>query len=335
MAGASRSIPSAAPYRPGCAAVLDSGAVNERLAVALRLHHGIVTARDLRAAGVTRGVVAAALRSGRIRSLRSGIYVAQDADLSSLRGRRRLALTVGGPDAVLSHRTAAAVWGLAREATGDPVHISVPLRCARRDVPGVVIHRSADRDATRHDEWPVSDVRRLLRELALTEPADGFRFPALAAVQRGLITPDVLADPAGVPQRALRIWAEVGAEARAGAVSGGEAHYWRLIKDSGLPVPLLNAPIPGLPYRADALWPAFRLITEIDGWEVHGTRSAFDNDRRRQNDLHLAGYVVLRFPVSDVMSYPERVLLTTEDGLRARSRDLGVSFRRRKVHSRQ
>ena len=168
------------------------------------------------------GVVAAALRSGRIRSLRSGIYVAQDADLSSLRGRRRLALTVGGPDAVLS-RTAAAVWGLARGR--QEIRSTSASRCG---APGVMSPASSSigpPTATRPGttRWPVSDVRRLLRELALTEPADGFRFPALAAVQRGLITPDVLADPAGVPQRALRIWAEVGAEARARAVSGGEA----------------------------------------------------------------------------------------------------------------
>ncbi len=309
--------------------------MNERLAAALARHHGIVAARDLQGAGVNRGVIAAALRSGRMRSVSPGIYVARGADVASPSALRRLALTVGGPDAVLSHRTAAAVWGLTREGASEPVHISVPPRAARRAVPGIVVHRTADRDVTWFHEWPVSSVRRTLCELALTESPDGFRFPALAAIQRGLITADALVDRTGVPRRALRRWANVAEEAHAGAVSGGEAHYWRLVKRGGLPVPRLNASIPGLRYRADALWPQFRLIAEIDGWEVHGTRAAFDDDRRRQNDLHLAGYVVLRFPVSEVLNFPERVLLTTEDGLRARSRDIGVPWRPRKMQRRQ
>ena len=45
----------------------------------------------------------------------------------------------------------------------------------------------------------------------------------------------------------------------------------------------------------DFLWRAERLIVELDGWESHGTRSAFEQDRARDTRLTLLGFEVLRF----------------------------------------
>jgi len=47
--------------------------------------------------------------------------------------------------------------------------------------------------------------------------------------------------------------------------------------------------------RIDLAYPALRLAIEVDGWEHHRTRSAFDDDRARANDLVAAGWNVLRF----------------------------------------
>jgi very-short-patch-repair endonuclease len=48
-------------------------------------------------------------------------------------------------------------------------------------------------------------------------------------------------------------------------------------------------------YEVDFLWPIERLIAELDGWEAHGTRSAFEEDRARDVRLKLLGFEVLRF----------------------------------------
>ncbi len=49
------------------------------------------------------------------------------------------------------------------------------------------------------------------------------------------------------------------------------------------------------PYTVDFLWPAHRLIVEVDGWETHGTRTAFEDDRARDAWLTAQGYRVVRF----------------------------------------
>ena len=59
-----------------------------------------------------------------------------------------------------------------------------------------------------------------------------------------------------------------------------------------LPTPEVNATIEG--YEADFVWREHRLIVETDGWRAHGTRTAFERDRRRDADLLAAGWRVLR-----------------------------------------
>lgn len=61
------------------------------------------------------------------------------------------------------------------------------------------------------------------------------------------------------------------------------------------------SPVPGRKYRIDFAFPADKLAIEIDGWQYHGkTLGAFRNDRTRQNELAVAGWLILRFPAGDV-----------------------------------
>ena len=48
-------------------------------------------------------------------------------------------------------------------------------------------------------------------------------------------------------------------------------------------------------FDVDFLWPEHRLAVEVDGWDSHRTRSAFENDRARDLKLKLLGYEVVRF----------------------------------------
>ena len=81
-----------------------------------------------------------------------------------------------------------------------------------------------------------------------------------------------------------------------------EAAFLNLIRDAGLPEPLVNeafhAPDHGR-CEPDYHWPAHRVIVETDGWETHRTRHAFRNDRAKDAALTASGYRVLRFTTDD------------------------------------
>jgi very-short-patch-repair endonuclease len=147
----------------------------------------------------------------------------------------------------------------------------------------------------------------------------------LAAVQRGLVTASELADTSGVPRRSLGQWSQVAHEAAAGAESGGEGLYWRLVHESPLPDPALNQWVvaAGHRYRVDALWPELGLGAEIDGREHHTRVADFERDHRRQNHLHAQGIMLIRFTVRQLLDDPQEVLRQTGVNLAARAHELG------------
>ena len=73
--------------------------------------------------------------------------------------------------------------------------------------------------------------------------------------------------------------------------------FLRAIVGAGLPEPVQQHPVSvgGRQYRIDLAYPEHKVAIEIDGWEYHRSRSAFDDDRTRANDLVVAGWHVLRF----------------------------------------
>ena len=56
----------------------------------------------------------------------------------------------------------------------------------------------------------------------------------------------------------------------------------------------LPKPVQVLGHEIDALWPAAKLIVELDSWEHHGHRAAFERDRARDSKLMIAGYRTIR-----------------------------------------
>jgi very-short-patch-repair endonuclease len=65
-----------------------------------------------------------------------------------------------------------------------------------------------------------------------------------------------------------------------------------LVRNAKLPRPVYNRRVAG--YNADVFWPAHRLIVEVDGYQFHSSRWAFERDRRRDAAHTLAGYTVIR-----------------------------------------
>jgi very-short-patch-repair endonuclease len=74
--------------------------------------------------------------------------------------------------------------------------------------------------------------------------------------------------------------------------SAAERELLRLLHDAGLPAPRTNVRLAG--HIVDAFWPEHGLVVEIDGFAVHGHRSAFERDRARDQALLAAGYRVMR-----------------------------------------
>jgi very-short-patch-repair endonuclease len=88
--------------------------------------------------------------------------------------------------------------------------------------------------------------------------------------------------------------------------SEAERRLLALIRRAGLPLPETNVRVLG--HEVDVLWRRQRLVVEIDGFGVHGTRAAFERDRARDARMMAAGYRVLRVTWRQLEDEPEKVV---------------------------
>lgn len=117
-------------------------------------------------AGISPDAAIARTRTGRLHRVHRGVYAVGHEGLSD-RGLRMAAVLAIGPRAVLSHRPAAALWGLLPPA-GGAVDVTVPSAGGRRRRRGIRTHRSASLaagDIARRDRIPVTTPARTLRDL--------------------------------------------------------------------------------------------------------------------------------------------------------------------------
>ncbi len=212
------------------------------------------------------------------------------------------AVLASGPGAVLSHRSAAALWGL-RGYTAERHHVT----CHRKSRPAASIKRHlsrllpADEVAVR-DGIPVTSVPRtifdcaaggdvdlvesLIRQAEYEERYDRLSIPHL--LQRY---------PRRRGCRAVRLaLARFGESPSGAAASPLEERFLRFLRAYGLPIPRLNEwiVVGGRRYKVDCRWPGTKEIVELDGFSAHGTRSAFRADRERDRRLRVAGYGLTR-----------------------------------------
>jgi very-short-patch-repair endonuclease len=88
--------------------------------------------------------------------------------------------------------------------------------------------------------------------------------------------------------------------------SDTEARLLRLVRAARLPAPDHNVPFGT--YELDTVWRSARVVVELDGYEFHRTRAAFERDRARDAELQASGFAVLRFTWRQVRYQPELVL---------------------------
>ncbi len=91
-----------------------------------------------------------------------------------------------------------------------------------------------------------------------------------------------------------------------GARSEAERLLVKLLRQAGITGWKTNYPIGK--YKADVAFPEQRVVLEADGWAFHSDPEAFAKDRKRQNEIALMGWQVLRFTWLDLTRYPDRVI---------------------------
>lgn len=281
--------------------------VERRIAQIAARQDSVITHAQLMSAGLTSRKLDWRVRRGVLRRVHRGVYVTGHAP-PSLRARARAAVLACGPEAFASHRTAAALWGLAK-ASGQP-EVTVPGRNPGPK-PGITIHRVTAVPA---------EAVRALNGLALASPAmsvcelaaSATRDEVEHAIQEGIVK-RILSDEAlhrcverarGRPGVTL-LRSVLAMETGTGYTrSVAERALMAIVQRAGLPRPEKNGVIC---QRVDAAWPDQRLIVEVDGRRPHDHSLAFERDRRRDQILISAGWRVIRVTFRQLRDEPERV----------------------------
>jgi hypothetical protein len=200
---------------------------------------------------------------------------------------------------------------------------------------GIEVHDAATlkaSDVTRVDAIPCTTVPRTLLDLAAVldrgalerayEQAEVLRVLDAAAVD------DLLArSPRRQGVAALRAVVQAAAPL-ALTRNELEKRFLSVCDAAGIPRPQVNAwvPLDGGGVEVDFLWPAQRLAVETDGHQVHGTRQAFERDRRRDRRLLLAGWRVVRFTWRQLVSDPDEVAATIRALLQPAASESGHAY---------
>jgi very-short-patch-repair endonuclease len=228
-------------------------------------------------------------------------------------GRAIAAITARKRGVVTSHLSAANLHQLLHyPSQPSPVDVTVVGRqVARR--PGIRIHRvrSLDRrDVRAIDRVPLTTPARTLLDLAAVVSTSQLERALAEAQVRRLTTPAALRDQlernrgrAGT--RALRKLVEIPG-GPAPTRSEAERRLLRLVRAAGLPRPLVNTQVGRL--EVDFLWPAQRLVVEVDGFRFHSSRATFERDRERDAVLAASGYTVVRVTWRQLVDEPEAVV---------------------------
>lgn len=275
------------------------------LAELLRTQDGLVTTAQVVACGMSARTLRRRLATGGWSTVHPRVHLAAGHELGSA-GRVRAASLWAGPSAVVSGPGAAYWHGLLDDAP-TVIEVTLPRSLWRPGRPEVRVRR---RDLDRADRSARAGVAVTARPLTVLETAaalpDGAAFLD-RALQRRVPFPLVQA----------AYWRMLGAHGarRAGnllraaadrSASTMERHLVRLLRSAGLTGWVLNLEVG--PYLIDVAFPDQRVAVELDGWAWHSDQERFRRDRRKGNELTLAGWTVLRITWHDLEYAPGRVL---------------------------
>lgn len=234
------------------------------------------------------------MEAGRLRCVHRCVYVFGWRDLGS-KGKSMAAVFACGEGAVLSHRSAAALWGLATRLTADPIDVTAAR--GRRRL-GITVHEGSlvDAEWTRIAGIPVTSLARTLFDLAevLDEKQLRHAFEESDRMRLLRIRELEAVCERGHGRKALRPIRRLLEDLRypADTQSPLEDRVLDLCREYDIPHPVTGAEVLGR--EVDAFWPDHKLMVEADSWKYHGNRAAFERDRERDAAMQVEGYRVIR-----------------------------------------
>lgn len=286
-----------------------------RLAAA---QHGNVIRSQLIASGLSSTAITHRVKTGRLHRVHRGVYAVGRPPKSVLE-RASAAVLACGPRAVLSHRSALALWDLTQTW---PSRLDVTVPGDRRPK-GIKVHQAtglAPSDVRRRKGIPVTspartllDCAQQLRETSLTRAVNDARHARLLGLED---LADVLQRfpwHRGARRLAPLLYTEGGPTR-----SEWEDRFPAFCRRYGLPEPIMAAKVAG--YTVDALFAAEKVIVELDSWRFHQSRESFESDRERDAATLAACHVTIRLTWWRMERSPAADAARLDQILRARRR---------------
>jgi very-short-patch-repair endonuclease/predicted transcriptional regulator of viral defense system len=292
--------------------VVVSGTPDQRIGAVADAQRGRISWGQLIAIGMTPRMIRTRVASGQLRPVHRGVYAVGHAAEVEL-GEETAALLAFGPDAVLTHDSAAALRGMIQYR---PEVVDVTILGARyaRSRPGIRVHRSltlTEADVTTRKRLPVTTAARTLLDFAETHTAREIERALDEALDQRIVSRtkvQEILDRAGRGRRGTKILASLTAQRRPSTLtrSQPEEDLLGMLRAAGVATPQANAPLHG--FIADFLWRQERVVVEVDGYQWHSSRSAFKRDRLKDQVLRDHGYIVLRFTSDQLKEEPLAVI---------------------------
>ena len=272
--------------------------MDREIAALAARQHGVVSCAQLLELDVSDDEIRGRLARGSLHSLHHGVYAVGHRAVTR-EGQLLAAVLAAGPNAALSHASAAELWALPAPRAQD---IEVIAR-SRRGRPGIRFHRCQlePHEITVHKSIPVTTPERTILDLAARESTDRLERLIRQAEYEHLASTASLSSCFSTHEGArgskrLRKALDLATETTGATRSKLERKFLAFIRRNALPRPKLNHRIE-LPTRtvfADAAWPRHRLIVELDSRKAHANRHSFESDRARDRDLLVAGWTTTR-----------------------------------------
>jgi very-short-patch-repair endonuclease len=286
--------------------------------------YGIVSREQLAALGYSDDAVDRAIAAGRLHRWHRRVFAVGHTALSP-HGLCMAAVMFRGEGALISYQSAAWLWGLEPKLE-IPVNVSVRWRGHAQDAIGLH-HCPAlrDEDVAVTERLPVTAVPRTLLDYAsdakqfrlerAIDRADRLGLLDVTAIDR--ITEEVRRHPGRIRLlRVMGIYREKGFTR-----SGGEKRMLSALASAGVRRPLVNNFIEG--YELDFYWDRERFAVELDSWEHHRGRRSFEEDRKRQDELAMAGIETIRITGTRLRREPRQVARRIESHLDRRRQGQG------------
>jgi len=286
----------------------------------------VISRLQLRECGLKESAIDRRLRAGRLHPLHPAVYAVGHRVIPR-EGRWLAAVLASGPEAVLSHWSAAALW-MIRPNSRTRIDVTVPHRSRSSDLIRRHISEVPADERTVEEGIPVTTVPRTILDLAATESADTIenllRESEFLQLSDRLSLPDLIERYPG--RRGIRkvslALERLEEEPEGRRRTALEERFAPFLRRHHLPLPRFNdwIVLGDKRYQVDCHWPDLRQIVELDGWDGHSTRTAFREDRARARRLAAEGFTVNRITWNQLDDEPAevaadlRVLLNKHQG---------------------